>query len=96
MPLDDSAMQAFREKLSKAIRDVNTDTALTAEQKRDTIKKMAGISKQDMYNFLNVQYRTGPDISKYVAQFVSKDRPRGGPGTQSTKKSLIRRIFSFR
>ena len=47
---------------------------------------MAGISKQDMYDFLNIQYRTGPDISKYVASFVSKDRPRGGPST--TKKKL--------
>lgn len=87
MPLDESAMQAYRAKLSKAIQDVNTDTALTAEQKRDTIKKMAGISKQDMYDFLNIQYRTGPDISKYVAQFVSKDRPRGGPSTRGTKSS---------
>ena len=89
MPLNDALMQAFREKLSKAIQDVNTDTALTAEQKRDTIKKMSGISKQDMFDFLNANYRTGPDISAYVAQFVSKDRPRGGPsrrGTQPEKK----------
>ena len=85
--LDDSLMQAYREKLSKAIQDVNTDTALTPEQKRDTIKNMAGISKQDMFDFLNANYRTGPDISKYVAQFVSSDRPRGGPGRKGAKKN---------
>jgi len=49
---------------------------------------MAGISKQDMFDFLNQNYRTGPDISDYVRQFVSKDRPRGGPGKQGTKKKL--------
>ena len=39
MPLDDSAMQAFRAKLSKAIQDVNTDTALTDEQKEILSRK---------------------------------------------------------
>ena len=86
--LDASLMQAYREKLSKAIRDVNTDSAFTSIQKRDIIKKMAGISKQDMFDFLNANYRTGPDISVFVAKFVSKDRPRGGLGRRGTKKKL--------
>ena len=72
--LDDSQMQAYRAKLSKAIQDVSTDTGLTAEQKRDTIKNMSGISKHEMLDFLNSTYRTGPQISEYVAQFVNKGR----------------------
>jgi len=83
--LQDSLMQAYREKLSKAIQDVNSESALNAIQKRDIIRLLPGMPRKEMFEFLNSNYRTGPDISVYVAQFVSPSRPRGGPGRRGTK-----------
>jgi len=60
--------------LTKAIQDINSDPKLNAIDKRDTIKALAGAPKEQMYEYLKTEYRTGPDISNYVLNFISPDR----------------------
>jgi len=81
-------MTHFRDLLSQAVQDINTDSAFTAEQKRDLIKAMPGMSDKNhnFYDFLNTQYQSGPALAEYIRQYVSEDRPRNTRGPKGTKK----------
>ena len=68
--------QKFRELLSNAVHDINTDSSFTPEQKRDLIKSMPGMSDKnhDFYRFLNIQYRTGPELAAEIRRLIGADR----------------------
>ena len=91
-----SDQKSFTAKLIKQIQDINGNPALSPEEKKAEIAKLQGATKESMYEYLNKNFRTGPSLSKSLSKFVSKDRPRGGPSRQGTKKSLKHRLSSFR
>ena len=82
----------FTELISKAIRDINTDSAFTAEQKRDLIKQLGGAPKHLMFEFLNSQYRSGPEIAKNIKALISEDRPRHTERTNRTPNEILNEV----
>ena len=73
--MTDDQMTHFRELLSQAVRDINTEPGFTAEQKRDLIKNLPGMSDKNhnFYDFLNSQYRNAYAIKVQVAIMERKE-----------------------
>jgi len=80
-------MTAYGELRAKAVRDILTEPALTPKQRAQAIKDMPSMSDAGFYQFLNTQFRTGPDLAEYIRQFVSSDRPKHARGPKGTKKN---------
>ena len=83
--------KAFTEKLIRQIQDINGNNTLTAKQKAAAIANLSGASREDMFDYLNKNFRTGPGLSEEIAQFVSQGRPKGAPkdsavGTRPKKR----------
>ena len=73
---------AFTMRIAKQIQDINGNHGLSAEEKRDAINQLSGAKKEDMYQYLNDNFRTGPTLAASLRKFVSKDRPRGAVGVR--------------
>ena len=71
-------MQAFTAEISREIQDINGDTTLTPKQQAQKIGSLKGAPKEDMFMFLNNNYRVGPDLSIEIKKLISKNRPLGG------------------
>lgn len=71
--------KSFTVELIRQIQDINGNPALSPDQKAQAIANLKGASRQDMFDYLNKNFRTGPGLSKSLSKFVSKDRPRGAP-----------------
>ena len=89
MPPD---QKAFTAELIKQIQDINGNPALAPWQKKKAISELSGASRQDMFDYLNKNFRTGPGLSAAISTHVSKDKPRGAPNipkfiSKITKKS---------
>lgn len=80
--------KAFTAELIRQIQDINGNPALSPDQKAEAIANLKGASREDMFDYLNKNFRTGPGLSKSLSKFVSKDRPRGAPSdsAKGTKK----------
>lgn len=72
------------EKITEAIRTIN-ESDLSAQEKAAVIKNIDAVSREVLFEFLNEKYRTGPDLAEFVANYVGKDRPIGGPSTRGTR-----------
>ena len=84
--------KSLTELVSKAVRDINTDSAFTAEQKRDLIRKLGGVPRHLMFEFLNSQYRSGPDIAKSIEELLSEGRPRNTKRTGRTPQEILNEV----
>ena len=71
--------KAFTVELIRQIQDINGNPGLSPDQKAQAIANLKGASREDMFDYLNKNFRTGPGLSKSLSKFVSKDRPRGAP-----------------
>jgi|APSaa5957512493_1039668.scaffolds.fasta_scaffold34027_3 hypothetical protein len=73
--MTDDQMTHFRELLSQAVQDINTESGFTAEDKRDLIKNLPGMSDKNhnFYDFLNSQYRNPHAIKVQVAIMTRKE-----------------------
>ena len=71
--------KSFTVKLIKQIQDINGNPSLSPLEKEQAIGNLQGATREDMFEYLNKNFRTGPGLSKNVAKAVSKDRPRGAP-----------------
>jgi len=80
-------MRAYTAQLTKQVQDITSNNALTPTKKAEEIGKLKGAPKQDMYKFLNDNFRVGPELAKSIKSIISKHRPVGGP-TQAIKKRL--------
>ena len=65
----------FHNLYTNATHDIVTDSAFTAEQKRDMVEKLPDITELEFYKFLKTKYQTASDISKYL-----KDRMKNRNG----------------
>lgn len=72
-------MRAFTAQLSKQIQDINGDPKLAGHEKKAAIEKLSGAPKEDMYEFLNRNFRTGPGLHGNLKHLVTEGRPRGAP-----------------
>ena len=83
-----SKMRQITNEISLQIQEINGNPAFSNKQKVDKIAALKGASKEDMFDFLNKNFRTGPGLAEEVAKYVSKGRPRGAPddSAKSTKK----------
>jgi len=71
--------KAFTNKIVLAIQDINGNPALSGAEKMEAIKNLQGAPKEDMYEYLNNNFRTGPGLSPFLSKYVSRGRPRGAP-----------------
>jgi len=78
---------AFTVKLVRQIQDINGNPALSAQEKKEAIANLSGASREEMMDYLNQNFRTGPDLAESLRPHVSTDRPKGGPGVRGTKKN---------
>jgi len=78
----------FTTKLIQQIQEINGNHVLSAKQKAKAISELKGAPREEMFDYVNKNYRTGPGLSEAMAKFVSKDRPRGAPSdsAKGTKK----------
>ena len=80
--------RAFTASLQRTVQDIINDHTLTPKKQAESIKKLDGASKQNMFEFLNKTFRVGPDLADSIKAIISKDRPRGGPSMDGLKKRL--------
>lgn len=80
--------KSFTAELIRQIQDINGNPALSPDQKAKAIANLKGASREDMFDYLNKNFRTGPGLAKSMAKYVSEGRPRGGPSdsAKDTKK----------
>ncbi len=76
------------ELVAQAVRNINTDPALTPEARAEAIKELGGAPKHLLFEYLNASFKTGPEIAKAVKDLISHDRPRG-----ATKKSTPEKVL---
>lgn len=72
-------MRAFTMGLSKQIQFINFNPAMSGEEKARAISELKGAPKEDMFEFLNNNFRRGPGLEGSLAHLVSLGRPRGAP-----------------
>lgn len=72
--MTDDQMTDFMMKYSAAVRDINTSSAFTPEQKKDLIKNMPNMSDFGFYKFLNSQYQGDMQLASYIKNLIGKDR----------------------
>ena len=48
----------------QAVRNINTDPALTPEARAEAIKELGGAPKHLLFEYLNASFKTGPVIAK--------------------------------
>jgi len=87
-------MRNFTLELTKQIQDINGDPKLAGHEKALAIGNLKGISKQDAFDFLNKNFRTGMGLHGNLAKYVSEGRPRGAPKDSATgtkKKGFLSR-----
>lgn len=88
MPAEMKAkMRAYTAQLTRQVQDITSNNALTPDKQAEAIGKLKGAEKEDMYEFMNNNFRVGPDLAASIKKIISKDRPKGGP-SQAIKKRL--------
>jgi len=65
--------------LVRQIQDINGNPAFSALEKKEAIANLSGASKESMYDYLNQNFRVGPDLADSIKAVISKNRPVGGP-----------------
>lgn len=71
-------MRAITNEISLQIQEINGNPAFSPKQKVEKIGSLKGAPKKDLYDFLNLNFRTGPGLSEEIKKVISKDRPIGG------------------
>ena len=81
-------MRAYTLEITKQIQNINGNPALAPHEKVKAISELKGAPKEDMFEFLNNNFRTGPGLHGNLAHLVSQGRPRGAPkdSAKGTKK----------
>ena len=80
--------KSFTVELIRQIQDINGNPALSPDQKAQAIANLKGAPREEMFEYLNKNFRTGPGLAKSLSKYVSQDRSRGGPSdsAKGTKK----------
>lgn len=83
-------MKSITNEISLQIQEINGNPRFSNKQKVKMISELKGAPKEDMFDFLNKNFRTGPGLSEEVAKFVSKGRVKDLPSeaTKTIKRKL--------
>ena len=81
-------MRAYTAQLTRQVQDVLGDKTLTPKKQAEQIGKLKGAPKEDMYKFLNDNFRVGPDLAISIKEIISKNRPVGGKVADKVKEKL--------
>jgi len=81
-------MENYTALLTRKVQDILNDPTLTPKKQAESIGKLKGAEKQDMYKFVNDNFRTGPDLAIEIKNIISKHRPVGGPSMAKKLKSI--------
>jgi len=81
-------MRAYTAQLTRQVQDVLGDKTLTPKKQAEEIGKLKGAPKEDMYKFLNDNFRVGPDLAFSIKAIISKNRPVGGKVADKLKEKL--------
>jgi len=88
MPAEMKAkMRAYTAQLTRQVQDITSNNSLSPEKQAQEISKLKGAPKEDMYKFMNDNFRVGPDLADSLKKIISKNRPVGGP-TETIKRKL--------
>jgi len=80
----------FTNSLVLQIQEINGNHVLSAKQKAKAISELSGAPREEMFDYVNTHFRTGPGLSEEMAKFVSKDRPRGAPSDSATGTKKVK------
>jgi hypothetical protein len=70
-------MKKITDRIKKQIQDINGDPGLTAADKIAEIKKIKFGAQDVLFQFLNDNYSTGPELAAAIKKLISKNRPKG-------------------
>ena len=84
--------KAFTAELINQIQEINGNHKLAPWQKKEAIANLKGAPRQEMFDYVLANYRTGPGLAEALSTHVSEGRPRGAPedsakGTKKVKKN---------
>jgi len=89
MPAEMKAkMRAYTAQLTRQVQDITSNNSLTPKKQAEEIGKLKGAEKEDMYEFLNNNFRVGPDLALSIKKIISKNRPVGGVVAKKIKGKL--------
>ncbi len=71
--------------IKKQIQDINGNPGLTAADKIAEIKKIKFGAQEVLFQYLNDNYSTGPELAAAIKKIISKNRPKGAKKTPGTK-----------
>jgi len=81
-------MRAYTAQLTRQVQDITSNNSLSPEKQAQEIGKLKGAPKEDMYKFLNDNFRVGPDLAFSIKKLISKNRPVGGKVADKVKEKL--------
>ncbi len=84
--------KAFTTQLVKQIQDINGNPSLSASEKKEAIANLSGASREDMMDYLNANFRTGPGLAESLSKHVSEGRPVGAPKDSAVGKKVRKRL----
>ena len=76
----------FTAKLVSQIQDINGNPAFSALEKKEAIANLSGATRQEMMDYLNENFRTGPGLAESLSSHVSEDSDSG------TKKKIKKKL----
>ena len=83
-------MRAYTAQLTRQVQDITGDGTLTPLKQAEKIGQLKGAPKEDMYKFLNDNFRVGPDLAYSIKQLISNNRPIGGKVADKVKETFKR------
>ena len=93
MPMPAAMLAKQREytaALTRQVQDITANKTLTPKKQAEEIGQLKGAPKEDMYKFLNDNFRVGPDLEYSIKQLISKNRLIGGKVADKVKASFKR------
>ena len=78
-------MIKITDRIKKQIQDINGDPGLTPADKIAEIKKIKFGALDVLFQYLNDNYSTGPELAATIKKLISKNRPKGAKKTPGTK-----------
>ena len=67
-------MKSITLELSRQIQDINGDPKNTDKMRVEKIAALKGAPKEELFDFLEKNFRTGPGLHPEIERFISKNR----------------------
>ena len=64
-------MRAYTAQLTRQVQDITSNNSLTPDKQAEEIGKLKGAPKEDMNQFMNNNFRVGPDLADSLKKIIS-------------------------